>query len=279
MAESLIRVITRAVKILDCFLSAGGSLGITELSRQTQLSKSTVHHVVSTLVETGLLAPDGTTRRYRLGPKVAQLGNAFIESTDLRELVLPSLTELRDLTDETVTLHAKVGDERVIMAQVVSTQGVRRVLEVGASRPLNLGAAGIVLMSDLSDQEVLRFLKRSRPKKLTGHTVTDPQKILALVQRTRVDGYCILSEQTVVGVGAIALPIHDHRGAVPASILISGPYQRWNPKTIAPYLKRMTTIAEAVSRRLGGRLNEATQAVQVASPRARAPRAVAQGAR
>lgn len=265
MAESPIRVIARAVKILDCFLDARGSLGITELSRQTQLSKSTVHHVVTTLVETGLLAADGSSRRYRLGAKLAQLGNAFIESSDLRELVLPLMTELRDLTNETVTLHVKVGDTRVIIAQVVSTEGIRRVLEVGASRPVSFGAAGIVLMSALSDQEVLHLLKRRRPQRLTAKTVTDPHQILMLVQRARVDGYCILGEQTTVGVGAIALPIHDHRGAVPAGILISGPIQRWNPKTMATHLKRMKAIAEGVSRRLGLRLDEAARVALVAS--------------
>jgi DNA-binding IclR family transcriptional regulator len=253
MAESPIRVIGRAVNILDCFLDARGTLGITELSRETRLSKSTVHHVVSTLVETGLLSVDESTRRYRLGPKVAQLGKAFSESTDLRDLVLPAMTELRDLTSETVTLHVRVGEERVIIAQVESKLGIRRVLSVGASRPLWLGATGIVLMGDMADQEVLQFLKRIHPKRLTEKTVIDPSQVLALVQRARAAGYSTLSEQMEDDVGAIAFPIHDHHGAVLACVLISGPIQRWNQKTSAVHLKRMKAIVEDVSRRLGWR--------------------------
>jgi DNA-binding IclR family transcriptional regulator len=255
MADPPVRSIERAVKILDCFLLAPGALGISELSRQTQLSKSTVHHLVTTLVETGLLAPDGPSRLYRLGPKVAQLGTAFGESTDLRDLVLPTLTELRDLTDETVTLHVKVGDQRVVMAQVVSTQGIRRVLEVGSSRPVHLGAVGMVLMADLSDLEVLQLLKQPRPRRLTPKTVTDPRQILELVRRARTDGYSTLGEQTEEGVGVIALPLHDHQGRVPAAIVISGPIQRWNPDSMAPYLERMVAIVEGVSRRLGRRFD------------------------
>jgi DNA-binding IclR family transcriptional regulator len=253
MAESPIRVIGRAVKILDCFLDVRGTLGITELSRQTHLSKSTVHHVVSTLVDTGLLAVDEATRRYRLGPKVAQLGKAFSESTDLRDLVLPAMIELRDLTEETVTLHVRIGEERVIIAQVESNQGIRRVLTVGASRPLWLGAAGIVLMGDMSDQDVLQFLKRIHPKRLTDKTVVDPKQVLALVQKARVAGYSTLSEQMEDDVGAVALPVQDHNGAVLACILISGPIHRWNQKTTAVHLQRMKTIVEDVSRRLGWR--------------------------
>lgn len=251
MPESSIRVIDRAVKILDCFVGASGPLGVTELARHTKLSKSTVHHFVTSLVETGLLASDGPSRRYRLGPKLAQLGNAFIQSTDLRDLAVRALTELRDLTNETATLHMKIGDERVTMDQAVSRQGIRRVLNLGVSRPLWLGAVGVVLMSDMPDHEILRLLKRSKPKKLTDKTVTDPQEILALVHKARVDGYCMLSEQTEEGVGVVAMPIHDHLGAIPAAIVVSGPIHRWNPKTIQPHLKRINTIVDGVSRQLG----------------------------
>ena len=260
MAESSIRVIARAVKILDCFVSARGTLGVTELSLQTKLSKSTVHHFVTSLVETGLLASDGPSRRYRLGPKLAQLGNAFIQSTDLRDLALPALTELRDVTDETASLHVKFGDQRMTVAQVVSTQGIRRVLNIAIVRPIYVGAVGIVLMGDMSDDDVLRLLKRSRPRQLTSKSVTDPRDILTLVQKARIDGYCTLGEQTEEGVGVVALPIRDHLGAIPAAVVVSGPIHRWNPKTMAPHLKRMKAIVDGVSRQLG------LQPAQTATP-------------
>ncbi len=255
MPESSIRVIERAVKILDSIVDAQGPLGITELSKRTKLSKSTVHHFVTTLVDTGLLAYDSTSRRYGLGPKLAQLGNAFVESTDLRDLVQPALVALRDLTDETATLHVKVGDERVTMAQAVSTQSIRRVLDLGVSRPVYLGAVGVVMMSGMDDAEVLQLLKTSRPRRFTSKTVTERDEMMALVRRARQDGYSMLSEQTEEGVGVIAFPIQDHLGAVPAAIVVSGPIQRWNPKTMAPHLKRMKAIVDGVSERLGRRTN------------------------
>jgi len=193
MAESSIRVIVRAVKILDCFVGARSPLGITDLSKEMRLSKSTVHHVVTTLVGTGLLASDGASRRYRLGPKLAHLGNAFIQSTDLRDLARRRLIELRDLTDETASLHLKFGTQRIISDQVVSTHGIRRVLTLGLGRPIYIGAVGIVLMGDMSDRDILRMLKRSRPEQLTPRTVTNPQEILKLVQAARADGWAPLS--------------------------------------------------------------------------------------
>jgi DNA-binding IclR family transcriptional regulator len=260
VAESSIRVIERAVKILDCFIGASGTLGVTELARQTKLSKSTVHHFVTTLVETGLLASDGPSRRYRLGPKLVQLGHAFVQSTDLRDLAARALLELRNLTDETATLHVKIGEERITMNQVVSTQGIRRVLNLGVSRPIHLGAVGIVLMGDMPDEDILQMLKRRKPRALTSKTVTDPRDILALVHKARVDGFCMLGEQTEEGVGVIALPIHDHLNAIPAAVVVSGPIQRWNPKAMQPYVKRMKAIVDGVSLQLGRVPNGAASA-------------------
>lgn len=251
MPESPIRVIERAVTILDCIVAAREPLGITELSRRTGLSKSTVHHFVTTLCDTALLATDPVTRRYRLGPKLAQLGNAFMESTDLRDLAQPALAELRDLTGETATLHVRMGDDRITMAQATSTQSIRRVLDLGVARPLHLGAVGIVLMGGLTDEEIGRLLSRSRPRRLTSKTVIERDAILDLVRQARADGYSLLSEQTEEGIGVIALPVHDHRGGVPAAIVVSGPIQRWHPETIAPLIGRIRAIVDGVSRQIG----------------------------
>ena len=256
MTDSPVRVVVRAVSILDCFVGARGSLGIAEIARQTNLSKSTVHHVVATLVDTGMLSADVIKGRYRLGPKIAQFGHAFAESTALRDVALQSMHELRDLSGETVTLHIRIGDERVILAQVESLQGVRRVLTVGAARPLWLGAAGVVLMSGLSDAEVREILARASPKKLTDRTVTDMNETFALVERARKEGYSTLSEQMERDVGAIALPIRDHTGSVPGCVLISGPLTRWNPSSTIPQLPEIEAIVTAVSRRLGWRGGE-----------------------
>jgi len=77
-------------------------------------------------------------------------------------------------------------------------------------------------MGDMSDDDVLRLLKRSRPRRLTPKSVTDPQEILALVKKARVDGYCTLGEQTEEGVGVIACHPRPSR-AIPAAVVVSGP--------------------------------------------------------
>jgi IclR family pca regulon transcriptional regulator len=154
----------------------------------------------------------------------------------------------------------KIGEERITMNQVVSTQGIRRVLNLGVSRPIHLGAVGIVLMGDMPDEDILQMLKRRKPRALTSKTVTDPRDILALVHKARVDGFCMLGEQTEEGVGVIALPIHDHLNAIPAAVVVSGPIQRWNPKAMQPYVKRMKAIVDGVSLQLGRVPNGAASA-------------------
>jgi len=56
----------RGLLILALFISGGDGRGVVEVARELNLSPSTTHRYMSTLVAFGLLAQDPTTRKYRL---------------------------------------------------------------------------------------------------------------------------------------------------------------------------------------------------------------------
>src|ERR1700727_1863862 len=60
--------VRNAARVLRAFSRAGQELGITELSRQLGLGKSTVHRLGTTLTAERLLERGSTAGRYRLGP-------------------------------------------------------------------------------------------------------------------------------------------------------------------------------------------------------------------
>jgi hypothetical protein len=56
----------RGLLILALFISGGDGRGVVEVARELDLSPSTTHRYMSTLVAFGLLAQDPATRKYRL---------------------------------------------------------------------------------------------------------------------------------------------------------------------------------------------------------------------
>jgi len=94
----------RGLAILSSFQSGRPLLGVSELGRDIGLSRSTTHRYVATLVALGYLQQDPATRKYRLGPRVLDLGFSAINSMELREVAGPHLRELSDETGYTVNM-------------------------------------------------------------------------------------------------------------------------------------------------------------------------------
>src|SRR6187200_967807 len=102
----------RGLAILSAFDSERPLIGVSELSRELSLSRSTAHRYIATLAQLGYLQQDPDSKRYRLGPKVLDLGFSAINSMDVREISAPHLRRLSDETGHTVNLAIVSEDRR-----------------------------------------------------------------------------------------------------------------------------------------------------------------------
>ena len=103
----------RGLAILSSFHPDRPLIGGSELSRELDLSRSTAHRYVTTLAKLGYLQQDPDSKRYRLGPKVLDLGFSAINSMDLREISAPHLRLLSDETGCTINLAILDGTDVV----------------------------------------------------------------------------------------------------------------------------------------------------------------------
>jgi predicted transcriptional regulator len=83
----LSRSLLRGLSVLTCFVARGEERGIIELAAQLDMSPSTTHRYVTTLVELGLLERCPKTRKYRLPvlyqPGVVEFGRPLGSSAGL----------------------------------------------------------------------------------------------------------------------------------------------------------------------------------------------------
>lgn len=94
MSEQIASV-RRAVRVLTSFSADRPALGISDLSRQLDMPKSMVHRLVSTLVAERLLEQDPATAKYRLGPRLYELGAAAPVPRELRAVTASSFRASR----------------------------------------------------------------------------------------------------------------------------------------------------------------------------------------
>ena len=174
-AESVIvQSVVRATDILECFTGHLVELGITDISEQMQLSKSTVYGLVNTLVAKGFLEQNTQTKRYRLGIKLFELGSLVHKRMDLRNEAKPYCEELVQKYNVTVHLAALYGNEVVYIDKFDAPGAIIIYSQIGKKAPAHCTGVGKVILSFLKENELEHFFAKESFEKYTENTITDP---------------------------------------------------------------------------------------------------------
>ncbi len=238
-----VRAVERSLDILLCFTESDeNKLGLTEIARRVCLHKSTVHRLLSSLESRGFMRRDTHSDMYQLGWSILQLASHVHHSEDLSVILLPLMTELRNLLGETISLYIRDGAERLRVQAVEGTQAVRRVANIGHRFPLYIGASGKIFLA-YSGPALLEELKgmHAFPQDFAFDELSR-QMAVVLEQK-----YAVSIQERELGAAAVAVPITDRSGQVIAALSVSGPVDRYDEKNVLRYAKEAATFADTMS--------------------------------
>jgi DNA-binding IclR family transcriptional regulator len=105
-------------------MEAKGGVALTTLSQEIGLHKSTVHRLITTLMNYGYVEQDPTMGHYKLGIKLIGLSNAVLETIDVRRTSKPFIKELNALTNEVVHLVVLNSGDVVYIDKIESDQSI-----------------------------------------------------------------------------------------------------------------------------------------------------------
>ncbi len=241
-----------AARLLKQFSTRDRELGVSELSRRLELSKSTVHRLLVTLTSENLLEQDPITGKYRLGIAMHDLGSAVSTRLDLHEAVIPPMERLRNITGETVHTAVLDGREVVYVERLDSPQTLRLFLEVGRRNYAHVTATGKCLLAYLQPDELDRTLKGWKLEKRTPLSITSQAKLREELATIRKRGYAENRFESEMGVISIAAPIRNMAGSVIASVSVAGPDARME-ENMTQSIQAVQQAAAVASHRLGYR--------------------------
>src|SRR3546814_8774036 len=142
----MVRVVQRALTILECFDAERPSLPLHEISRRIDLPRSTAFRILATLTEAGYLVHK-TNQEYCLSHKLMHLASVAQQSFDIREVARPTMTRLVLANGETVGVSMLSGLERICLDVVESPSPLKTIIRPGARLPLLFGPSGKVFMA------------------------------------------------------------------------------------------------------------------------------------
>lgn len=251
--SSNVQSVERAIAILRAFSLEKPERGVSELSRELGLHKSTVSRLMRTLEHGGLLSRNPETERYRLGVDLIGLAAQVASYMDLRRVARPFLRELAELCQETVNLAVLDAGQVVNLEQFVPpTRQVKNIGWVGRRMSPHCTAAGKVLLARLSPGELDQILGAAL-ERFTSCTITDPHRLREELARVREQGFATACQELEEGLNVVAAPIWDHTGQVVASVSVAGPAYRVTPELFPQLASRLTDTVARISEQLGYR--------------------------
>jgi DNA-binding IclR family transcriptional regulator len=246
----VIQSVERAARILEV-LGEESRLGVTELSARIGLAKATVYGLLRALEMHGLVEQDLETGKYRLGPALLQLGNAYLDNHELRARSMRWAEQLAARAQEAVRVGVLTGQNVLVVHHVFRPDNSVQILEVGAAIPWHACAIGKAIAANV-DPERLATLEAGPLARLTGNTVTLKRPLDAELKRTRTAGVAVDDQEAIVGDAGIAAAVFDHRGLPVGAIGVTGAVERLLPS--GPEAEMVAAVKEAargLSRELG----------------------------
>lgn len=238
------------LELLEFIGSKGLPVQLTTVVEATGRPKGTVHRMLSTLVNTGFLVQDPQTSMYSMTLKLWRLGAAVLGRLDAVKVARPWLESLVEATDETVHLSLLDSSGGIVyISKVESPRSIRVQTKMGQLSPAWCTSTGrsILAFNPAVAKRVLAEPLETRTPK----TVTNPQRILAILREVAAKGYTVTRAENHPEMGGIAAPIRDHTGAVNLSVGIALPVFRMSRELVESCIPHVVRTAAHISSELG----------------------------
>lgn len=242
----------RCLDLLELFAGSPADLTLAEVCDRTAWPKSSALALLRTLRQRDYLIDAPAAGAYRLGPRVASLGSAYLQRIDLVGAAQEIVRSVAKACDETVHLAVLRGANVLYIAKEEGSGQMRMVSAVGRMIPAHGTGVGKMLLSALTMEEFdALFPPGQALAPLTDKTITDRAALRAELDRIHDRGYATDDGESTAGLRCIAGPVRDVSGRVVAAMSVSVPGVRFTPEREPEFRRILLDGARQVSIRLG----------------------------
>ncbi|MFF4698381.1 IclR family transcriptional regulator domain-containing protein [Streptomyces chattanoogensis] len=247
LGPEFVESVARGLTTLTAFGAGRAELPLTAVAEATGLPRATARRALITLEHLGYVAADG--KLFRLTPKVLELGFAHLSGLTLPAIAQPHLAALVERVHDSASMAVLSGDDIQYVARVPTVRIMSVNITLGTRFPAYATSMGRALLAGLPPAEASARLALTRLEPLTRHTVTDPDRLMTLLEKVRAEGYALVDEELEEGLRSLAVPVHDRTGRVVSAVNVSTHAGRCSPdearEAVLPALREAAAAIEA----------------------------------
>lgn len=224
----------RGLAVIRAFDARHPRRTLSEVAKDTDLTRATARRFLLTLVELGYMRTDGT--QFWLTPRVLELGYSFLSSLTLPDVAGPHLEALAERVRESTSVSILDGTDIVYVARVPVSRIMTVSINIGTRFPAFATSMGRVLLADLEADALERYFAEAELNPFTDSTITSPSGLREELGRVRAEGYCVVDQELEQGLRSLAAPIRDRGGNAVAAVNISTHSARYSPTEVHEHL-------------------------------------------
>ncbi len=236
----------KAFDILDELSRHAGGITLGELSSRLEYPKSTVHALLSTMRDRGVVKqlPSGA---YDLGIKLFEYGCVVSRGFDISRISKPYLERL-SLKTGCGAVISTIDDAGVVSFDHASApSGVQIMPELGVRLPLHCTSQGKLMLSLLSDSTATMLLCERSLTAYTPHSKVDLSDVIAELSVTRERGYAVEDGEYRIGLRSVSAPVRDSSGTVRYALTAIGFLSRTGSEEFRYAVEATLTEAQRLS--------------------------------
>lgn len=214
----------RGLRVLQSFALDRRPMTLSDLAKVSSLPRATTRRILMTLQKAGFVS--GDERLYSLTPRVLLLASAYLTSNQISSVMQPLMDEVAAKAKEVCSLAILDGDEVVFVARSSPARIFSTGLDIGYRLPAFCTSVGRVLLSRLSNDELVKTIEAMNLTAQTPDTLTDKAAVIATIITDRTKGYSLVDREAEVGFRSISVPVRRYDGAIIAAANIGAHVDR-----------------------------------------------------
>lgn len=252
-SKNNIKSIVKAGLIIDVIAYERVPISLSDLATRLNMAKSTLHGLLSTLVNIGYLEQEQDTGKYKLGVHLFELGSQIANTWNEKRIARAYMTELVEKTGETVHLAMLSNGEVLYVDKQEGFSPIRIVTAPGVKLPAHCTGVGKILLAYSPKERMEQLIDQFGLIQYTSNTITSKDALYSNLKQIKEDGYTYDNQEFLDGLRCVAAPVFDYNGKVIFALSISGPLFRMSDELIEKYRDLLLEATKEISLKLGYR--------------------------
>jgi len=226
-AQSVHRAIT-LLRSVAKYNDKGGA-NLSKLARDVGINVTTAYRLLTVLTSEGLITHDPFSKVYNLGIELFSLGSAAYQFA-IKDQYRDVIEKIAQETDDTVFLLIRSGNDVMCIDRVEGKFPIRTMtIDIGARRPLGIGAGSLSLIAFLPDEQFENIVSANERRYPQYKDLTSDD-IRSLAKKARKLGYVVSKGLFHEEVTSVGVPVFGKHGELIAAITVSAINGRMDPE-------------------------------------------------